>query len=195
MSEGQDIRAFLAIDPPEPVYEEMAHIQNHLKKTIQGAVGWTRPAGIHLTLKFFGSVGQADIDLLSEIVEKRSAQAEPLELEVKSLGVFPDARRPRVIWLGTVGDVERLTILQKNLDRDFADLGFEQEQRPFRAHWTLGRVKSPQGLTGMDRAMEWGANVSAGAFTAGSLILYKSELKSQGAVYTRLAEHILKGSI
>ncbi len=193
MSDGKDIRAFLAINPPESVHEGIAHIQSQLKKSIQGAISWTRPTGIHLTLKFFGNVGQDDIDLFSEIIDKRVAGVEPLELEVKRLGVFPDARRPRVVWMGTVGDVERLSILQKNLDGDFADLGFEQEHRPFRAHWTLGRIKSPQGLTGVGQAIDWGANVSAGTFTARELILFRSELKPQGALYTRLAEYAFKG--
>ncbi|MDD5169659.1 MAG: RNA 2',3'-cyclic phosphodiesterase [Syntrophales bacterium] len=193
MNEAKGIRAFLAIDPPESVRQEMAHIQERLKKTIQGAISWTRPAGIHLTLKFFGDIAEGDIEFLSDVIKSRITDVEPFSLEVKNLGVFPNVRRPRVIWLGTIGDIERLDILQKNLDIGFADLGFERDDRPFRAHWTLGRIKATQGLVGMDRAMEKGAGLTAGAFTASSLILFRSELQPQGAVYTRLAEYPLAG--
>ena len=193
MSDGKDIRAFLAIDPPDAVHDEMARIQERLKKTVLGTISWTRPTGMHLTLKFFGDIAQDDIGPISDVIESRIAGIEPFDLVIKGLGVFPNARRPRVLWMGTVGDVERLAILQKNLDPGFADLGFEREDRPFRAHWTLARIKSPEGLTGLPRALEWGENASAGAFQAGALILYKSELKPQGAVYTKLAEFTLKG--
>jgi len=53
------------------------------------------------------------------------------ELKVEKLGVFPDARRPRVIWCGVTGDVEKLSVLQKQLDSDFAGIGFPREDRPF----------------------------------------------------------------
>ncbi|MDD5170387.1 MAG: 2'-5' RNA ligase family protein, partial [Syntrophales bacterium] len=91
------------------------------------------------------------------------------------------------------GDIERMGILQKNLDMGFEELGFERDDRPFQAHWTLGRIKATKGLVGMDKAMEKGAGLVAGAFTASSLILFRSELRPRGAVYTRLAEYPLVG--
>ena len=192
MADTKDIRAFLAVDPPGSVREEMACIQERLKRSIRGMVRWAGPAGIHLTLKFFGDIGQDDVPLISEIVEKEAGIMEPLALEIKTLGVFPDARRPRVLWLGTAGDVPRLTMMQKKLDHGFEDLGFEREDRPFRAHWTLARIKSPQGLTGLERALESGSGLMAGAFTARSLTLFRSELRPQGAVYSKLAEYAFR---
>ena len=193
MADPKEIRAFLAIDPPASIREEMARIQERLKKSVQGMIRWAGPASIHLTLKFFGDTGQEDVALISEVIEKEVTTIEPLYLEIKTLGVFPDIRRPRVIWLGTVGDVARLAILQEKLDRGFEDLGFEKENRPFRAHWTLARIKSSEGLTGMARTIESGAGLLAGDFIARSLILFRSELRPQGAVYSKLAEYAFKG--
>jgi len=194
MSEGHAIRAFLAIAPPPEVHEEMARIQNRLQRTVQGPIRWVRTDGIHLTLKFFGDIAAGDIGPLSAAIEKGIRGVAPFSLEVSGLGVFPDARRPRVLWLGTVGDTERLAAAVRNLDRGFADLGVAREERPFQAHWTLARIKSPQGLVGVARALEMEKETRAGAFTAGALILFQSELRPQGAVYTKLAEYVLTAS-
>lgn len=192
MAEDQAIRAFLAIDPPKSVLEEIARIQERLKKKVEGMIRWTPPSGIHLTLKFFGDIASADIAPISATVEKGIVGIGPLPLEVKTFGVFPDMRRPRVIWLGTAGETGRLTALQSNLDEEFGKLGFPKEDRPFRAHWTLGRIKSPGRLTGLPRVLETGTDITAGAFNAEALILFKSELTQHGAVYTKLAEYALK---
>ncbi|MDQ5984595.1 MAG: RNA 2',3'-cyclic phosphodiesterase [Syntrophus sp. SKADARSKE-3] len=193
MSEQKDIRAFLAIEAPIAIREEMGRIQNRLKKTVQGMIRWTGPTAMHLTLKFFGDISGEDIDAISAIIKNESAGLAPLQLTIKSIGVFPNPRKPRVIWLGTRGDTEQLVMLQRKLERGFGGLGFPEENRPFRAHWTLARIKSPQGLTGLDQAIETGRDLTAGTFQADTLILFKSDLRSQGPIYTRLAEYSLTG--
>jgi 2'-5' RNA ligase len=145
MSERKDIRAFLAIEPPITIREEMGRIQNRLKKAVQGMIRWTGPTAVHLTLKFFGDICGGDVDSISAIVRNELAGLPPLQLAIKSLEVFPDPRRPLVIWLGARGDTERLVMLQRKLKRGFGGLGFPEETRPFRAHWTLASIKSPKG--------------------------------------------------
>ena len=193
MGGGQNIRAFLAIDPPDEVRQSLGRIQDRLKKTVDGPVRWAAPAGIHLTLKFFGDILPEDVARISEAVAADVAGIGPLSLEIKTLGVFPDSRRPRIIWLGTTGDADRLQMLQGKLDRSFGKLGFPQEDRPFRPHWTLARIKTPTGVTGLPRALETGQDLSAGKFTAEKIVLFRSELQPKGAVYTKLAEYPLKG--
>jgi 2'-5' RNA ligase len=188
MATEDTFRTFLAIDPPEAVRREIGRIQEQLKRTIQGMIRWVRPGGIHLTLKFFGDITGVDITRISDAVKPEAAMAAPLELQVKTIGAFPDLNRPRVIWLGMAGDVDRLLALQNALDRRFVALGFPKEDRPFRAHLTLGRIKTPKGLSGLAQAVEQGAATEAGSFQAAGLILFKSDLKPAGAVYTKLAE-------
>jgi 2'-5' RNA ligase len=89
--------------------------------------------------------------------------------------------------------VERLINLQKKLDGDFATLGFPVEDRPFRAHLTLGRIKDPSGLTGINDALNKNSAFTAGEFIADKLFLFQSNLTPQGAVYTKLAEFALDG--
>lgn len=193
MNDGTTVRAFLAVEPSEPVRRAIAAIQERLKTTVRGAIRWVRPAAMHLTLTFFGDVGRAEVERLAAVVAARSAGMAPLDLTVRTIGVFPDLDRPRVIWMGTAGDLDRLLVLQRTLERGFETLGFPRPTRPFRAHWTLGRIKTPKGLVGLVRAVEAGGEKTAGTFRAGELVLFRSELTPQGAVYTRLAAFPLGG--
>ena len=194
MALEKSIRAFLAIDPPEEVLREIANLQDRLKRTMQGDIRWVRPEGIHLTLKFFGSISADRIAGITRVVEEHVNAVFPLDLTIRRIGVFPDLKRPRVLWLGMEGDVEQLIALQRKLDEGFQDLGVEREDRPFRAHLTLGRIKTPKEVAGLAKAVESGWDATAGQFRAGALFLFRSELKPSGAVYTKLAEFPFRGA-
>ena len=183
---AKNIRAFLAIEPSEDVLQATLRLQEKLKQEISGKISWTRPKGQHLTLKFFGDVSMEDVKNISATVQDRVAGLS-FNLKIEKLGVFPDARKPRVLWCGTSGDVEKLSALQKQLDDDFAGIGFREEERPFRAHLTLGRIKDSHGLIGISEALNKHRAFIAGEFTCNELILFQSKLTPQGAIYTRLA--------
>jgi RNA 2',3'-cyclic 3'-phosphodiesterase len=183
----KNIRAFLAIEPPDKILAEISRLQEKLKREISGKVSWTRPQGNHLTLKFFGDISMADMENIGSAVKKEAVGVAPLLLKVEKLGVFPDWRKPRVLWLGTTGDTERLMSLQNKLETDFEILGFSRENRPFRAHLTLARIKIPQSAAGLEAAAKKLGDFSAGEFRATELILFRSKLTPQGAIYTRLA--------
>ncbi|HQG66761.1 MAG TPA: RNA 2',3'-cyclic phosphodiesterase [Smithella sp.] len=189
----KNIRAFLAIEPPENVLEEITRLQEKLKREISGRLSWTRPQGQHLTLKFFGDISRKDINNISTVVQKRVVAEQKLNLKIEKLGVFPDARRPRVLWCGVTDDVEKLINLQRKLDSDFAAIGFPAEDRSFKAHLTLARIKDPREITGMSEALKKYDSFKAGEFIADKLFLFQSNLSPQGAVYTKLADFALSG--
>ena len=193
MPDGETMRVFLALDPPPDVLHKIADIQRALRKNIRGSVRWVRPEGIHLTLKFFGDIAAKDVSAVSEVVAGQTAGVRPLNLEAKGLGVFPETRRPRVLWIGIGGEVERLIALQQAIDRGLETRGFAREQRPFRAHLTLAWIKSPQGLSGLDGVLAGKGSESAGKFTATGLTLFKSELTPKGAIYTTLGHFPFQG--
>lgn len=190
---GKNIRAFLAIEPPEDILLAISRLQEKLKREIGGRISWTKPQGQHLTLKFFGDISADDVKKICLAAENSIASVLPLNLKVEKLGVFPDARRPRVLWCGIVGDGEKLSLLQKQLEADFEGIGFPIDDRPFRAHLTLGRIKESHGLIGISEALTKQKDFVAGVFECKELILIQSKLLPQGAVYTKLAEFILKG--
>jgi 2'-5' RNA ligase len=189
----KNIRAFLAIDPPENILQAMSRLQEKLKREISGRISWTKPQGQHLTLKFFGDISTEDVKNICSAVQNGATSEQSLNLKIEKLGVFPGARRPLVIWCGVTDDVEKLSGLQKQLDSDFAGIGFPRENRPFRAHLTIGRIKDPSGLTGISEALTKYNAFAAGEFSCKELILFQSRLTPQGAIYTKLAEFALSG--
>ncbi|MGZ3648547.1 MAG: RNA 2',3'-cyclic phosphodiesterase, partial [Syntrophales bacterium] len=145
MGDEKAVRAFLAVDPPEEIFREIIKIQERLKKAIQGDIRWGRPEGIHLTLKFFGYVYESDIANISHVVKNNVVNMKALILNVRNLGAFPSVNRPRVLWLGINGDTDALITLQAEIDTGFQEYGFKKEDRPFRPHLTLARVKETKG--------------------------------------------------
>jgi RNA 2',3'-cyclic 3'-phosphodiesterase len=193
MDAEKNIRAFLAIEPSAEVLSAIARLQEKLKKEISGAISWTRPQGNHLTLKFFGNIDRNTVENICAAVKKQTAATQPLLLKVEKIGVFPDIRKPRVLWVGTSGDSGRLTLLQNKLEADFEVLGFPRENRPFRAHLTLGRIKDSRAAAGIEAAMKKHSAFAAGEFRVAELILFQSNLTPQGAIYTKLQTFQLGG--
>lgn len=187
MSNEDSIRAFLAIEPPDELLREIGSIQSSLRMSCPFDIRWVKPAGIHITLKFFGTISGSDIPAISRLAEHYTQGIAPLYLEVKNLGLFPSLKRPRVLWIGMEGDIGPLILLQKNLEQAFAGMGFPKEERPFRPHVTVGRIKTPRLTADPEKFMRQSSGVAAGNFPAEGLGLYKSELTPRGALYTRLS--------
>ena len=109
-----------------------------------------------------------------------------VSLSAKEIGVFPDTRRPRVIWAGLNGPLEILANLQQTLDAHLADSGFPRETRAFKSHLTLGRVKGKIASARMKAAIDKLKGFESESFEINEIILFKSELRSTGAVYTKV---------
>lgn len=182
---SETFRAFIAIDLPESAKSFLSEAQEALK--LYGfRVKWVRPQNIHLTLKFLGDTPTADTDKIAEALKLAAKNRPIISLAAKGIGVFPNVRRPRVIWAGLDGQLEELANLQQALDVRLADLGFARERRAFKSHLTLGRVKgkiaSGRIRTAIDALKEFGSE----SFEINQVILFKSELRPTGAVYTRV---------
>ncbi len=186
MNDKKSIRSFLAIDPPQEIYNEIVKIQERLRKTFQGDIRWVRPEGIHLTLKFFGYIYDSDVANISNVVKDNVMDMKALFLNVSGLGAFPSVNRPRVLWLGIDGDTEAVIRLQTKIDTALEGYGFKKEDRPFKPHLTLARIKEPKGLIGLAEAVTKNG-YAAGGFSVRGLTLFKSDLRPTGAVYTKLS--------
>src|SRR5439155_237175 len=118
-------------------------------------VKWVRGEGVHLTLKFLGDVADEREPELAAALTRAAAGARGLALALGGFGVFPDFRRPRVVWVG-IAPEPGLEILQHRVEQEFAPLGFPTEARAFRPHVTLGRTSRdarPAALTGLEEAL------------------------------------------
>jgi 2'-5' RNA ligase len=189
---NQTIRAFIAIPLPEFISTGICDIQERLK-SYRLPIRWVRPENVHLTLKFLGEISLSTIDGITEVIKNTVRERSPLILFTKGLGVFPGIKKPRVLWIGISGDINALSEIQVNLETNLGKKGFPKENRPFKSHLTLGRVKGnihPEDLFDTLRSF---SDFSSEPFEAKELVLYKSELKPSGAFYTKLQTVYLDG--
>jgi 2'-5' RNA ligase len=186
----EKIRTFVAIELPQEVITSLDELQADLRRRLQNMpIRWVKPQKIHLTLKFLGDVPADQIDAVAEALRAACVGVPPFEFELAGLGCFPTPRRPRVIWVGTEGDLTLLHQLRDAVEEHIAPLGYPTERRPFRPHLTLGRVKraSP------GQARQIGAEITAAKVGTLAQVrveevsLMRSDLSPAGAKYTRLA--------
>jgi 2'-5' RNA ligase len=186
------IRSFLAIELPKPILRKIEEVQGDLRST-RADVRWVNPEKIHLTLKFFGNIEESRIEPIFKSIEEPIRNTLPFSLEVRGVGAFPHLRNPRVIWMGLVDGREVLVSFQKQIETQLEKIGFQPEDRPFHPHLTLGRMKSSRGKEELVGGMERHKEEEFGDFQVERVILFKSDLKPSGPIYTLLKEIKLGG--
>lgn len=179
------MRTFIAIELPEDVHERLSQLQDKLG-AIEKAVRWTRPAQIHLTVKFLGEVPNGQVAAVCEAAREAAIACQPFELSVKGMGCFPPGGLPRVLWAGLETLPEPLVECHRLLEQGCARLGFPPENRPFRPHLTLGRVKDTGVSRAIRRTIEEFADFDGGVFDAEELIVFESRLGPKGPAYIPL---------
>jgi len=187
-----EIRSFIAIDLPPAFLEAIGSLQDELKIGRTG-IRWVKSGNIHLTLKFLGDIPEGLLDERGDILASVCKGHVPFGLSMGKPGGFPSLERPRVIWLGLEGELDRLDALSQNIESGCLSAGLAEEKRSFHPHLTLGRVKDWRKISAnlADLIGRAGA-VSAGTFTVNAVHLYKSDLTRDGAVYTKLKSFPLK---
>ena len=193
----EQIRSFIAIELPDEVKSALVQLQAQLKTGKQLPVKWVDPYSSHLTLKFLGNIDVNKIREITEAIEAAAQGISPFKLEVKDLGVFPNLKRVRIVWVGVSGEVAQLSQLQQRIESNLAPLGFAPESRSFTPHLTLARVReqaSPEEQQSFGQLIASTKFDRAYNFRVESINLMKSQLTSGGAIYSRISEIKLKGS-
>ena len=142
---GAPWRLFIAMPMPEPVQAMIAKIVDELGGN-DAPVRWTAAGQSHLTLHFLGETEPAQAELLRMSFPTFASRRAAFELETGALGCFPESGPPNVVWLGLSSGGHELTALHRDIGQALARLSFEPEERSFRPHITLGRVRD-----GVDR--------------------------------------------
>lgn len=176
------IRTFVAMEIPQ--MPELVGLLDRLRKS--GAkLSVPKAENVHVTLKFIGDVEEEMVSkILGALAEVAYVHA-PFEAKVVGTGAFPNARNPRVLWIG-ITDGGGMSRVADAVDERLSGLGFERERRSFTPHVTVARVKA---LSGIDRAMgilkeyeksEFGSHVVS------DVRLKKSTLTPSGSIYEDL---------
>ena len=181
------IRSFLAIELPKAILKKIEEIEAELRST-HADVRWVSPEKIHITLKFFGNIEESGIDSILKSIEEPVQNTAPFSLKVRGVGAFPNLKNPRVIWMGLVDGGEVLASFQKQIDNQLKEIGFQPEDRPFHPHLTLGRMKSSRGKEELVERMEEHKEEEFGDLQVERVVLFKSDLRPTGPIYTPLRE-------
>jgi 2'-5' RNA ligase len=186
-------RLFVSLDLPLEVKKAAGALREQLRegpadvsRDVRRDISWTKPEGMHLTLKFLGEVETGRIEEIQAALMEAGRDFRPITIAVEGLGGFPTLHAPRVIWLGIKEPSGELVKLQKLADQALTPLGFPPETRSFHPHLTLGRVRSPLGRATILQALKALNPVCLGEWKLEELALMKSVLQSGGAVYTKL---------
>lgn len=187
------IRAFLALEFPASVGEKIAGYIESLKK-VAPETRWVNSRQVHLTLKFFGSLEQETLDRIANALAPLCSSTAPFRLTLTGVGGFPKLLRPRVIWVGLGGQKEHLKGLQQAVEETLSPLGIAREDRPFHPHLTLGRNKIPEANESLYHHLRNWAEPESEPFRVDEVILFQSDLKRGGSVYTKLKVFPLGGN-
>jgi len=190
------LRTFIAVELDEELKGNLGALQSHLRGQVAPrSVRWVRPQGIHLTLKFLGDTPSEQVEQVKAALTQAVAEIGPFTFTVGNLGCFPNAHRPRVIWVGLQEPTGALLRLKNAIEAQVAPLGFPTEKRAFNPHLTLGRV---QRRASKSEVREIGEVVAASdigvidEMTVTTVTYIKSDLTPSGAVYTTLLKAGLK---
>jgi len=181
------IRSFLAIELPEAIRKRIEDIQKDLRSS-NSDVRWVSPEKIHLTLKFFGNIEESRVDTITTSIEPLVEGTPHFSLEVRGMGAFPNIKNPRVLWMGLIDEKQVLVPLQKQLESTLETIGFQVEDRLFRPHLTLGRMNSGRGKDELIGRIQKYKEERFGDVEVKRLVLFKSDLRPTGPIYTALRE-------
>ena len=179
------IRSFLALNIDLHSVRSIDRTQRILRGKCEEAgiaVRWVPPQNMHLTMRFLGEITEPMIRALKDIVEQVTRSFPPFEMETAGLGVFPDTRNPRVIWAGVHSGGSHLERLYAALSRVLEETGFKTDNRPFKSHVTIGRIKSGDAAAVIECLEESDKEVF-GRSKIRDLLCYRSDLHAAGADY------------
>lgn len=184
------MRAFVAVDVGAEARRAMRDAQHQLEAALpHGAVRWTKPDQLHLTLWFLGETPEEQLPALGHALTSALAGAMRFRLRLAELGAFPTPRSPRVLWVGLAGDLPQLLDVQRRVAQTAGPFGDHQEPRSFHPHLTLGRVSRPDAAVGRAFA-DWlagGPPITSCPWEVEAVRLIQSVLRPTGAEYTELA--------
>jgi 2'-5' RNA ligase len=175
---NEQVRAFVAL-PLRP--ETLAAVEQRcrpLRERLRD-LRFARPETLHLTLRFLGDAPLDRLERMRPPLERAVAECPAAVARIGGLGLFPPRGEPRVLWLG-IDLGEPVLALQRAVEEAAVGAGFAAERRPFRPHLTLGRFRPGARRPQLEEVEPVSAPLER-------LVLYRSQLRPEGAVHTPIA--------
>ena len=189
---SRTVRTFVAVEISPEVRSHAARLIARFSPTA-AKVRWVDPHSLHMTLKFLGDVDLREAPQVCAAVGAAMAEVPPFSIRVAGAGAFPDLRHPRTVWLGVTEGAEEMIALHERLETSLAKLGFRQEQRRFRPHLTIGRVRGLPGAAELGQLVARCQDFDAGISDVDEVVVFSSELNRDGPTYEPLSTAALAG--
>ncbi len=181
-----EIRSFLAFELPAEIRDIVSRVSGEMKKSPLDA-RWVKVDNIHITVIFIGNISTDSLGDMDTAVKNVCHDYGPFNISLRGAGVFSNRRNPRVFWIGLNGDIERMSHFRDALQGQLKPFGIKEETRRFNPHLTLGRFrKGVKSGVHLDEVLLRYEDLISPVCTLRELVLFKSDLKPSGAVYTKL---------
>lgn len=188
------IRSFLAFELAPHIKETLEDLLKDITPRLQ-EIRWVPLENIHLTVLFLGDVEESQLDPISHAIEGVARKYGQFKMRITGLGIFGGIKRPRVLWVGMDGDVERMGYFKASLEKALSKFGIKLEERPYKPHLTLGRFKEHFKETGqLQEILETFKSLGDREQIFEEVCLFKSQLTPKGSIYTKLFSFRLSGS-
>jgi 2'-5' RNA ligase len=188
---GKTARLFIALELSPQVRDAIRPSLTEIQAALPARmVRWIPLENIHLTLKFLGDVPYPQIKAISEALNQAVEEGSPLKITIQHMGVFPNYKRPSIVWLGLSEPTGLLALLQKRIEQVIAPLGYPTEKRPFSPHLTIGRVQkslNPDQIRRLGTGLQTLELGHIAEWPCAGVSLMESDLRPDGAQYTRRA--------
>jgi len=180
------IRTFIAIDVGDDVRDRAADLARRLQ--VAGAdVKWVDTDNMHLTLKFLGDIPDRETAEVCRAVSEAAQAHSPFNISLRGAGAFPNAARPRTVWMGVERGVAELESFQTGIEKALAKLGYRKEARRFHPHLTLGRVRrGGAAVRDLGRLIRDNEQFDGASASINKVLVFASFLDKTGPTYNVL---------
>ncbi|HEX4131748.1 MAG TPA: RNA 2',3'-cyclic phosphodiesterase [Pirellulales bacterium] len=191
---SRTVRTFVAVEMSPEVMARAGELTRVLARA-EAPVKWVEPRHMHLTLKFLGEIDILEVPDVCNAVAAAVEPLPPFEFMAVGSGAFPDARRPRTVWLGVGAGNDGLITLHDAIEDALRALGFRSEQRRFHPHLTLGRVRGndPAGIGRLAAAIDQQREFAGGVSDVAEVVVMSSTLGREGPTHEPLSHAELRG--
>ena len=183
------MRLFLAINLPADVREHLHNLQEALRTNVRTPASWTRAEQFHITVKFLGEMDQSQCEQLQAALSATSLPSLG-SLSAEALQIFPPRGPARIVGakMSSSGN-DALQSAHKHIEDICAAMDIARENRPFRPHVTIARLRAPRRIPDAVHAAV-AEHFPGPIFSVASLDLMQSTLDSTGVSYQQLAEFV-----
>lgn len=174
------MRSFIGIPLNNVTKEEIFKLYPNIKN-----LKYTKKENLHITVKFLGEIQEKSIENIKNAIIESCDGITQFKISCNRLSAFPSLTSARVIWVNVIEGGNIIEKIYKKLENLLMKIGFEKEKRKYIPHITIARTKNSVDITDFLQKFEINS-------MATEIVLYKSDLKPDGPVYTEIFKYNFK---